>query len=307
MRKFFLPIIIGLLWSCSNGVDDIAEQGTTSRTFNVTEANLKIRESNGRLTFGSQAAFDAAVKALEKCEVTTNKPTSKGVEYSAPIAVKEISIKGFQSLSDDFKAAMNEAEAYCDTEAGYKEFKNRHPALFFAEQADDYSAYLPVSNRTVAKLLNAKGEVEIAGKVKDLRDITSYRQLTALRLTLPTGRETRRVNRLDDVKCNGRKLWVTVWTRPGTYPGVLQEIVIEVGFRKKGAFGAWYNYSSETWIGWKDFPAIGHESGYSSHDYLIARIYNNGLPVPLRGKMWVKFRGFGGECGENKYEFDVDI
>lgn len=62
MRKFFLPIIIGLLWSCSNGVDDIAEQGTTSRTFNVTEANLKIRESNGRLTFGSQAAFDAARK-----------------------------------------------------------------------------------------------------------------------------------------------------------------------------------------------------------------------------------------------------
>lgn len=217
---------------------------------------------------------------------------------------------GFLSIYDDLKIAMAEAEDYYETEEGYKQFKEKHSALFFAEQPEDYSAYLPVSNKYVAKLINVKGEVEIAGEIKDLRDITSYQQLIDLNL-IPTENEfadlrSLPLNHLPTEYCNDRKLWVNVVTRPGTDHGVYEEILVEVCFRKKGFLGAWYNYKSETSLGWTN-GAQRDDSGYSSHDYLWARIYENGQPVLFQGEMWVQFRGFGAKCGDTKYYFDVRI
>lgn len=224
-----------------------------------------------------------------------------------PISTPKFTLKkyDFHSLYDDFEEAMNEAESYYDTENGYKEFKAKHSALFFAEQPEDYSAYLPVSNRTVAKFLNVNGEVEIAGTVVDLRDITSYQQLVDKSLipkeqNLINLKST--VNRLDDVHCNDRKLWVNAWARPGQTPIGLDKIV-EVGFRKKGFLGAWYNYSSETTLGWTNTNIYWSKSGYSSHDYIFAAAVSGGF----KGNMWVKFRGFGSECGDTKYYFDVSL
>lgn len=316
MRNLFLLFIIFCLWSCSNDSDlKNPDQGKKSKTIDIAEINLKVGVNDERLVFESQAAFEAAVQSLEEYEATSIstklKDAAQGDEYPAPVVVLEVSLKkyGFQSLFDDFTTAMSEAENYYDTEEGYKQFKERHAALFFAEQPDDYSAYLPVSNRTVAKLLNTKGEVEIAGQVKDLRDITSYQQLVDLGFT-PIESELKstkasEVNRLQEVRCNNRKLWAKVWAKPGSIEsGVGFWTIVEVSFRKKGAFGAWYNYKSETTLGWKN-GLQWDRSGFSSHDYYF--------PIPITGKgffkgtMWVQFRGFGSECGGNKYEFDVDI
>lgn len=317
MRNFLLIPAIALgLWSCSNDSDlGNPNQGQKSKTVDIAEINLKVGVNDGRLVFESQAAFDAAVQSLEEYEATSIstklKAAAQGDEYPAPVVALEVSLKkyGFQSLFDDFTTAMSEAENYYDTEEDYKQFKEKHSALFFAEQPEDYSAYLPVSNKTVAKLLNEKGEVEIAGQVKDLRDITSYQQLVDLGFT-PKESELKstkasEVNRLQEVRCNNRKLWVKVWAKPGEITsGVGYWAIVEVCFRKKGFLGAWYNYSSETSLGWSGQNGWS-KSGVSSHDYYFPIAYTGrGL---FKGTMWVQFRGFGSECGGNKYEFDVDI
>lgn len=304
MRNVFLPLVIGLglLLSCSDNEENIPVVGKTAKTINIPEVKLNLTTNNERLVFKNQASFDATVRILESYEA----PKLVGNTAS----VKEVSMKehGFVSLADDFENAMGEAEKYCDTEAGYKEFKQRHTALFFAEQPDDYSAYLPVKNKTVAKLLNAKGEVEIAGEVKDLRDITSYSQLKELdRVPVESQMQMRgvkAVNKLDEVRCNNRKLWVKTRIDPGN-SGVGYWAIIEVCFRKKGFLGAWYNYKSDTTLGWKNGKVIDNKSGFSSHDYPLAMPQVNAGFV--KGTMWVQFRGFGAECGGNKYEFDVNL
>ncbi|MDR3140873.1 MAG: hypothetical protein LBU37_03995 [Tannerellaceae bacterium] len=318
--SYFLLLlsVIILIPGCSNDSSGTPSDFTpsltqTAKKINIPELNLKISINEGRLVFESQSAFDAAVKALEEYEKTNLgsklRSALQADGYITPVTKQDFTFEtsGFLSLYDDFTTAMNEAENYYDTEEGYKQFKEKHSALFFAEQPEDYSAYLPVSNKSVAKFLNAKGEVEIAGEVKDIRDITSYKQLIDNGLVtaeseLVNLRST--VNRLDEVKCNDRKLWVIVSTRPGTSLGVYEEVVVEVCFRKKGFLGIWYNYSSETTLGWAP-PSTGQwpKSGYSSHDYIWPRGHG---AAPFQGRMWVQFRGFGEECGDTKYYFDVN-
>lgn len=316
MRKLFLIPAIALgLWSCSNETDvDNPNLGKSARNIDITEINMKVGVDDGRLVFESKSEFDQAVKALDDYNTTQIATKSRSALKTGgliePITVQKFTLNkyGFKSLYDEFSNAMNEAENYCDTEDGYKQFKEKYSSLFFAEQPEDYSAYLPVSNKTVAKFLNAKGEVEIAGEIKDLRDIESYQQLTDLGFTpkdseLVSTRST--VNRLSEVRCNNRKLWARAYAKPGSQ-GVGYWAVVDVSFRKKGFLGAWYNYSSETSLGWKNsITPPSEKSGWSSHDYYF--------PIAMVGKgqfegtMWVQFRGFGKKCGDSKYEFDVNI
>ncbi|MDR2773562.1 MAG: hypothetical protein LBC19_02260, partial [Tannerella sp.] len=226
-----------------------------------------------------------------------------------------ISKYGFYSLYDDFIAAMEEAESYYDREGGYEEFKEKHPSLFFPETEDDYSAYLPVSDKEIAKLLNAKGEVTIAGKVVNLINVTSYNQLKELSvipnddtqwITLRNAQvssltdsqkvETR-VTVLPEEFCNNRKLWINCSYKSSN------TILVEVCFRKKGAFCKWYNYSSTTYLDLMFFeyggPYIwygGKEDGCSSHDVKHSRSTPSQRFI-ASGK--VKFQGFGAECGDN--------
>lgn len=84
---------------------------------------------------------------------------------------------------------MHEAENYYDTEEGYYKFKKKYSNLYFPEYGDDYSAYLPVKDKYVAKLLNSKGEVMINGNIVNLVDIYSYDQINFLQESEATWKE----------------------------------------------------------------------------------------------------------------------
>lgn len=89
-----------------------------------------------------------------------------------------------------------------------------------------------------------------------------------------------------------RKMWVTTDVRPSTSPGVLEDIVVEVRFRAKGLFNAWYNYrNTETRLGWTETSYRSISNRYSSHDYYWARIYQNMQPAPFTGTLCVQYRG----------------
>lgn len=146
------------------------------------------------------------------------------------------------------------------------------------------------------------------------KDISSYKQLMDLGIApteeqniVPTTRADYPLNGLPEVRCNDRRLWVVTEVRRGSSPGVAEEIAIYVRFRKKGLFGKWYNYNSTTYLKFEPNGIELSKSGNSTHEYLWARIFQNGQRVPFQGLCSVKFQGFGAKCGSTKYFFRVDL
>lgn len=322
-KKLFFALCALVLMSCNN--DDkqsISLNKDEILSFYSENISMKLHKKDNMLSFDSKDEFDMVVGKLQEkskgnaTEISRDIKRSESteslhggyyVDYKDVVLGKE----NFYSLYDHFENAMNEAEEYYDIEGGYERFKSKYSSLYFPEYEDDYSAYLPVSDKNIAKLLNEKGEVMIGGEIVNLINIDSYDKLIELKLApekdniFPVTKADYPLNNLPETRYNDRKLWINVKTQKGG-SGVLEEIVVEVMFRKKGFLGAWYNYSSETILSWD--PGVAYsKSGFSSHDYKWAREYTNGNPRPFRGLMFVKFRGFGESHGDDKFYFRVDI
>lgn len=288
------------LFSCTS--DDLLNNQVELQSKNVISiGNVSILQERNILSFNSMDEFRETVKKLGE-----SRDLILG-NYNQIITENEnLKIVGFHSILDDYIAALSEADNYYDSEEHYKEFKDKYSNLYFPEYGDDYSVYLPVSDKNVAKLLNSNGEIEIAGTILNMKDITSYEQLVELGETMSENdimlTTDEYLNGTPELTNGGdRRLKVRVYTQPGS-SGVYEEIVVDVSFRKKGAFGAWYNYKSETTLGWVS-GSFWSKSGFSSHDYKFARVFSNGSPVPFRGEMYVDFQGFRGEI----VYFRVDI
>jgi hypothetical protein len=135
--------------SCSNEEMNQIEKIDSEADFELLDGNI--------LRFKDQATFDR-------------------------YANDEIEIEGHYSLSDYYNEAMNEAESYYDREGGYEEFKSKYSLLYFPEYENDYSAFLPISNRKAAALLDLNGEVIIGSEKRNMIDINSPEQLIELGL-----------------------------------------------------------------------------------------------------------------------------
>lgn len=325
MRKVILPVLsLLMLGACSNDAEKIPNNSGTidEGIIHNADLNISIEKRNDVLVFNSNEEFQEIVSKFSspsnsKEIVTKSSTASSDAIYSNTIQTSDITLKGngFYSLYDYFIDAMNEAESYYDRPGGYEEFKAKYSMLYFPEEGDDYSAYLPIKDKNIAKLLNSNGEVSINGKTINLKDISSYKQLVDLDFapveedyTVPTTRAGYPLNELPEVRCNDRRLWVRTEVRGGSSPGVAEEIAIQVRFRKKGLFGKWYNYGSTTYL---KFEPNGRELSIkdqnSTHEYKWARVFQNGQRVPFQALCSVKFQGFGAECGSTKYFFRVDL
>lgn len=294
--------------SCSSeDLNELTNSNIQSKsTMNITHVGgIRIVLEKDILSFKNYDDFKQAVKNLKN-----NQQILSNIQNIIPIHEedKSLNIDGFNSIYDDYVSALSEADNYYDSENKYKEFKNKYPNLYFPEHDDDYSVYLPVSDKATAKLLNSNGDVKINGQIVNMKDITTYDQLVELGETMTTnGISTfdytgNYLNGTPQLENGGnRRLTIKVYTEPGS-SGVAEVIVVDVSFRKKGFLGAWYNYKSDTTLGWVP-GASWSKSGFSSHDYKFARVYQNQTPVKFKGRMFVDYQGFRGE----KVYFNVDI
>lgn len=291
-----------MLFSCTS--EDIPnmsdEKALETRAF--TNEIFFDKDAN-MLSFESQEDFKLAVEKVKNIQ-------SYGEEINNIIPIleeeKTLQIEGFTSIYDSYVSALNEADNYYDTEAHYKEFKSKYSTLYFPEYNNDYSVYLPVSDKNVAKLLNSEGNVMIDGEVINMKDVSSYEQLTELGETIDdegivTFATDEYLNGTPEIKEGKHKLKVKVYTKPGS-SGVYQSIVVDVSFRKKGFLGIWYNRKGKTTLGWVN-GASWSKHKFSSHDYEFARVYTGSTPVPFKGDMYVTYDGFG----DKKINFRVDI
>lgn len=278
-------------------------------TKNANVNGISIDISNNTLSFHNEDELNKVVEIMKNKRSVSTKRTQDYQSIEILDGENDFSIEGFTSLYDIFNTAMEEAESYYERIGGYEEFKLKYNTLYFPEYEDDYSAYLPVSDKYLAKLVNKDGEIIIAGKTVCFMDITNYQQLIEMGIAPKEDNDDMELrsldyplNKLPETKCKDRKIWVNTHVRAGSFPGVAQEIVIEVCFRRKGILGVWYNYSSETQMAWE---GAGYTSmtGFSSHDYLIPRPWNNGKPLPVQGIMWVGLR----HCNFDKNYFRVNL
>lgn len=311
MKTKKLLLFIFTVLVCASCTNEIERNSTCKESIFVEELNMSIDylKDQNVLVFESKEDFEAVVSKLELNSASNIIDLSKpfnGLHFSS--IGTTFKNEGFISLYDEFVSAMDEAEKYCDTKEGYLKFKEKYSSLYFPEYGDDYSAYLPVENKYVAKLLNSKGEVMINGNIVNLIDIHSYKQLVVLGLTPPEDDSKsvtiRSVNYLElnelTEKFNSdytRKLWVLVKLFPSSTPAVREYVKVEVCFRKKGAFGIWYNYSdSETRLG-PSAEVYNTCTGYSSHDAVYYKgegNYNeNGTYIwpTIKMTLCVQYRG----------------
>ena len=150
-------------------------------------------------------------------------------------------ISGFTSLYDDYINALSEAEEYYVSEEGYREFKEKYSGLYFPEEGDDYSAYLPVSNEKVAMLLNPDGDVMIGNEVVNLKDIDNYEKLAECRLTPSATIKAKATGSTYSVTVDrgSQRMRIRTWVKDTEY------VHVEVAFYKKMGFmfsNVWFAY-----------------------------------------------------------------
>jgi hypothetical protein len=162
-KTFFLCVFFIALFSCSN--EELVENETVIDKLTEDKANI--------LSFSNEAEFYNSVETVRRSDNNSIETRSETIESN------------FHSLFDEYQQALDEADFYYQSEAGYEEFKAKYPSLYFPEYKDDFSVYLPVSDESVSKLLNSEGKVLIAGKEEDFRDVFSYDKIKELGLAIP--------------------------------------------------------------------------------------------------------------------------
>lgn len=191
---------------------------------------------------------------VDVLDFATEKDFMNAVESPESTLKTILGHSDFKSLYDEYEEAWKIEEEFYVSEEKYNEFKMLFPHLYFPEYKDDYSFFLPVSNESVAKLLNPEGNVRIAGKEVNYIDVRTPQDLLKLGQLAPDEIEGQGITRngvyLNDIPTQigpdgDRKFWVTTVVgglngRPYT--------TIEVHFRKKGIAGRWKNYKSRATV-----------------------------------------------------------
>lgn len=308
-KKLFSYLVLGaVLSSCTS--DEMPQVSYADANVEIqTKSNIvcvegiQFVQEDEMLSFATFDEFQEVVKSLKNSQVIISQ-----LEYIPMVENDNIlQLDNFKSMYKEYEEALEEADNYYDSETHYLEYKEKYSNLYFPEYMDDYSVYLPVSDKDVAKLLNVNGDVKINGNIVNMKDVSTYEKLVELGETMLDEKSSIMVysdeylNGTPEVRKGDNKLKVRVYTEPGSN-GVGEVIVVDVSFRKKGFMGIWYNHKSKTTLGWVNGGSWS-KSGFSSHDYKFARVYANGAPVKFAGEMYVDYEKFNGE----KVYFKVDI
>lgn len=297
--------LCALCFSCAQEMSDKENFASDKESIQINLFGAIIENRNGTLAFENREQLGEIINSLPQLSTPINHPSlrstvSGGTNLTSINSLRE---NGFISLYDVFVDAMNNAEYYYERPGGYEEFKKKYNVMFFPEYEDDYSAYIPVSNKDLAKLADKNGDVIISGERISVIDIFSYEQLQQLGRTPPSNavtlRATTGVNKIAEEVVGENKVWVNSNLFSGN-----SLVNVEVCFRKKGLLGVWYNHNSGTsaqiteagfpYPSLRDYDDTHYEEfGFSSHDYHYARALLNGYLIPVNAKVKIYHAGTG--------------
>lgn len=271
LSVLFLSSLV--LMSCSKDLDNIPEANSDSGDLRLF--GEVVEQKDGVLKFNDEASFEKVLKALGAAQAVMTKAGNDGVVVDADYVLDD---NGFQSMYDDYVASADEAELYYDRWEDYYRFKEKYSNLYFPEFKDDYSAYLPISDKNIAKLANKEGYIMVGEELVDCKDITTYEDLEKQGLAIPNFK-MRDAGDIIHYREGDNLVWVKTndW---GFNNG--RHVQFEVCFRDKGFLGIWYNRSASTHL-WASATVFGFtdsgdgtQEGMSSHNYTFAFNVGNG-------------------------------
>lgn len=309
MRKVFINVfVMACIFSSCNKEESIPILDENLQSIGVVIADKNIEIVNGTLSFDSYKDLEEISDSL--IVFTSTKSRASGTYQDFP-QLQKLREAGFVSLYDLYVQALNDVDAYYTRSGGYEEFKEKYSTLFFPEVGDDYSPYLPISDKKLAMLADINGNVLIDNEIVSLRDITTYQQLKDLGQTPPEGAETLLdrgdvvygTNNISKQRVGENMVWIK--THYEEKDGFIPVMMVEVCFRKKYGL-VWSNHNSNTTAklegagGLQLYAGKDHESavaihGISSHDYWysIPTIIGNGCTVPVNQMVVIEHGGTG--------------
>lgn len=239
VKHLLVALIVPLACACSNdSLDEVTDHSNKPQVVSRSEENM--------LSFDSEASFQQAVETLKSID-----------SWEAKEAWVKANYGHFCSMQSVYDTAMAEAENLGETEEEYAQFKNKYSTLYFPMYEEDYGYYIPMKDLNVASLVNENGEVCIAGKVVNKKDITSYNELMYLDRAYYSNGISLIADAATELKDgavvgeryesgwhkeNGKK--INFKARRLMRDGALK-LHIEISFRKKTWLG-WTNYKSHT-------------------------------------------------------------
>lgn len=273
MKNLFFSLISIMLMcvSCSQDVENIPyKQNLSDNSLNLF--GEYIEQIDGTLKFSDKSSLENVLDNLMRSQEIMTKSADNGLIQNSDYVISE---KNFRSIYDDYVAAMDEAHLYYDQWADYYHFKEKYSNLYFPEYGKDYSVYLPISDKNLAKLANRDGFILIGDELVDCKDIKSHEDLDEFGLSIPENNKNTRadVNSIIHYNDGENLVWINVHDQGyNAYQGK-RLFKFEVCFRDKGFLGIWHNRRATTKlfasasVGQVTHSGSGQQEGMSSHDY----------------------------------------
>lgn len=269
MKNLFSVVLLFSLvfMSCSKDIDTDITPKENPKSLNLFGEQVEVKD--GLLKFENNASFKKVLNELVNAQVIMTKAANDGIVINADYTLSD---KDFHSIYDDYIASADEAELYYDKWEDYYEYKAKYSNLFFPEYGDDYSAYLPISDRNLAKLANSEGYIMVGSELVDCKDISSYEDLEKFGLAMPNDK-TKDSGDVIHHREGDNLVWVKIHDQGYNGKRLFQ---FEVCFRDKGFLGIWHNRRASTRLsvtataGSVSHPGSGEQEGMSSHDYSMA-------------------------------------
>lgn len=313
MKKVMLfTLFIATIYACDN------ENLNNIESLTDGNATRVITSTDNVLSFNSEKDFEQVVKTLSEIEDTKDRKKWVEEHYGE-----------FTSMQAIYDQAMIEAENIGETKEAFMQFKEKYSSLYFPMYKEDCGFYIPVKDLAEASLINADGNVKIAGNIISKKDITNYEELMVLgRAYYPMPQLLTRTTS-NYIYSNGNIIggeYEAGWHKENgkKINFKARRIVvdnnlmlhIEISFRKHTILG-WTNYSSYTHLTGtiKQYNNLGNalpvlnmdyeKDADSSHDSYTGPLYvertiigtNNSLPkyqyniYRLVGSATVTYRG----------------
>lgn len=205
------------------------------------------------LSFGSLSEFNNVVDTLAAFKSDNERLDWMKQHYA-----------DFYSLQNAYYDAMDAAGELGETEDEYNAFKEQFSMLYFPMEREDAGFYIPMQDLNKAFLVNASGNVKIAGQIINMKDINNYETLMELgrayytlpQVTMYAGVEYFGLNqKVDPVGSEYDSGWAEYGKRK-----------VKLKLRKRidnyvMLFHTEFCFRKKTWIGWINYSAGAVISG----------------------------------------------
>lgn len=205
------------------------------------------------LSFGSLSEFNNVVNTLAAFKSDNERLDWMKQHYA-----------DFYSLQNAYYDAMDAAGELGETEDEYNAFKEQFSMLYFPMEREYAGFYIPMQDLNKAFLVNASGNVKIAGDIVNMKDINNYETLMELGRAYYTLPQVTTYASYDTFKMGSNVSPVGAEYDSGWAEYGKRKVKLKLRKRISNdemLFHTEFCFRKKTWIGWVNYSAAATITG----------------------------------------------